>query len=130
MKQKRNSRQRQMILDAVSKRHDHPTADEIYLDVRAKDEKISRGTVYRNLGVLTENREISNVKLPPADRYDCRIDYHYHLLCTECNKVFDAPHIYHREFDEKAAEDTGFLIKRHRVVFEGVCPECRKKMPE
>lgn len=129
MKQKRNSRQRQMILDAVSKRHDHPTADEIYLDVRAKDEKISRGTVYRNLGVLTENREISNVKLPPADRYDCRIDYHYHLLCTECNKVFDAPHIYHREFDEKAAEDTGFLIKRHRVVFEGVCPECRKKMP-
>ena len=130
MKQKRNSRQRQMILDAVSKRHDHPTADEIYMDVRAKDEKISRGTVYRNLGVLTENREISNVKLPAADRYDCRIDYHYHLLCTECNKVFDAPHIYHREFDEKAAEDTGFLIKRHRVVFEGVCPECRKKMPE
>lgn len=130
MKQKRNSRQRQMILDAVSKRHDHPTADEIYLDVRAKDEKISRGTVYRNLGVLTENREISNVKLPAADRYDCRIDYHYHLLCTECNKVFDAPNIYHREFDEKAAEDTGFLIKRHRVVFEGVCPECRKKMPE
>ena len=130
MKQKRNSRQRQMILDAVSKRHDHPTADEIYLDVRAKDEKISRGTVYRNLGVLTENREISNVKLPAADRYDCRIDYHYHLLCTECNKVFDAPHIYHREFDEKAEEDTGFLIKRHRVVFEGVCPECRKKMPE
>ena len=130
MKQKRNSRQRQMILDAVSKRHDHPTADEIYLDVRAKDEKISRGTVYRNLGVLTENREISNVKLPAADRYDCRIDYHYHLLCTECNKVFDAPHIYHREFDEKAAEDTGFLIKRHRVVFEGVCPECRKKIPE
>ena len=130
MKQKRNSRQRQMILDAVSKRHDHPTADEIYLDVRAKDEKISRGTVYRNLGVLTENGEISNVKLPAADRYDCRIDYHYHLLCTECNKVFDAPHIYHREFDEKAAEDTGFLIKRHRVVFEGVCPECRKKMPE
>lgn len=130
MKQKRNSRQRQMILDAVSKRHDHPTADEIYLDVRAKDEKISRGTVYRNLGVLTENREISNVKLPADDRYDCRIDYHYHLLCTECNKVFDAPHIYHREFDEKAAEDTGFLIKRHRVVFEGVCPECRKKMPE
>ena len=130
MKQKRNSRQRQMILDAVSKRHDHPTADEIYLDVRAQDEKISRGTVYRNLGVLTENREISNVKLPAADRYDCRIDYHYHLLCTECNKVFDAPHIYHREFDEKAAEDTGFLIKRHRVVFEGVCPECRKKMPE
>ena len=55
MKQQRNSRQRQMVLDAVSTRCDHPTADQIYLDVRSKDDKISRGTVYRNLGVLSED---------------------------------------------------------------------------
>ena len=47
MKQQRKSRQRQMILDAVMTRCDHPTADQIYLDVRAEDDKISRGTVYR-----------------------------------------------------------------------------------
>lgn len=130
MKQQRNSRQRQIILDAVTGRSDHPTADEIYLDVRAKDERISRGTVYRNLGVLTENGQISNVKLTAADRYDYRRDYHYHLLCMKCGRIFDAPEGYHKEFDEKAAEDTGFLIKRHRVLFEGLCPECREIEPE
>ena len=127
---RKNSRKRQAILEALCATREHPTAEMLYQQLKPDYPELSLGTVYRNLGVLTENREISNVKLPAADRYDCRIDYHYHLLCTECNKVFDAPHIYHREFDEKAAEDTGFLIKRHRVVFEGVCPECRKKMPE
>ena len=55
MKKQRNSKQRQLVLDAVLDRCDHPTADQIYLDVRAKDDKISRGTVYRNLGILSEN---------------------------------------------------------------------------
>ena len=45
MKKQRNSRQRQLIFDTVMEHCDHPTADDIYLEVRAKDEKISRGTV-------------------------------------------------------------------------------------
>ena len=54
MKQQRNTRQRQLVLDAVRARCDHPSADQIYLDVRAVDDRISRGTVYRNLKVLVE----------------------------------------------------------------------------
>ena len=61
MKKQRNSRQRKLILDIVASRHDHPTADQIYLDVRTQDSQISRGTVYRNLGILSENGEIANV---------------------------------------------------------------------
>lgn len=127
MKKQRSSRQRQMILDAVMTRYDHPTADQIYLDVRARDEKISRGTVYRNLGILSENEEITNVKVPAADRYDSRLDRHYHIFCTNCERVFDAPLNYHEEYDAKIAVKTGFQITRHRVVFEGLCPECCEK---
>ena len=95
MKKQRNSKQRRIILDAVTARCDHPTADQIYLDVRAIDGKISRGTVYRNLGILSENEEITNVKVPAADRYDSRCDRHYHIFCTGCGRVFDAPLSYH-----------------------------------
>lgn len=127
MKKQRNSKQRQMILDAVSARCDHPTADQIYLDVRAKDEKISRGTVYRNLGVLSENAEITNVKVPAADRYDLRLDRHYHIFCTSCGRVFDAPLGYRTEYDAQIAQETGFQIQRHRLLFEGLCPDCQMK---
>lgn len=127
MMMQRNSRQRQLLLEAVKERCDHPTADQIYLDVRAKDEKISRGTVYRNLGVLSEDGQITNVKVPAADRFDSRVDRHYHLFCTGCGKVFDAPMPYHEEYDGQIEEETGFQVSRHRMIFEGLCPNCIKK---
>ena len=34
---RRNTRQRQLVLDAVRARCDHPTAEDIYLDVHAID---------------------------------------------------------------------------------------------
>lgn len=127
MKKQRNSKQRQIVLDAVTARCDHPTADQIYLDVRARDDKISRGTVYRNLGILSENEEITNVKALAADRYDSRRDRHYHIFCTGCGRVFDAPLRYHDAYDEQTERETGFQIFRHRLIFEGLCPECAEQ---
>lgn len=127
MKNYRNSKRRQIILNAVRARSDHPSADQIYLDVRAKDNKISRGTVYRNLGILAETEEISNVKVPAADRYDFRRDRHYHVYCVGCGKTIDAPLNYHPEYDKQVEETTGFRIDRHRMIFEGLCPECAEK---
>ena len=124
MIQRRNSRQRDIILKAVKSRCDHPTADQIYMDVRREDDRISRGTVYRNLGFLTDSGDITNVWLPSADRYDLRSDRHYHLYCIRCGRVSDAPLTYHEEFDRQTEEKTGFRINRHRTVFEGLCSQC------
>ena len=128
MKIQRNSKQRQLILGAVKNRCDHPTADQIYQEVRCKDDKISKGTVYRNLSLLSENNDITNVRLPEADRYDLRLDRHYHIYCTGCGKVSDAPLPYHSEYDEQIEKETGFRINRHRLVFEGLCNDCRRKI--
>ena len=125
--QKRNTKQRELVLEAVRNRRDHPTADEIFADVRERDGKISRGTVYRNLSVLSELGEIEHVKVPSADRFDLRLDRHYHMVCLRCGKVTDAPIPYRRGCDEEAEDATGFRIERHRTIFEGVCPECLKE---
>ena len=121
----RNTRQRRLVLDAVRARADHPCADEIYLDVRREDNKISRGTVYRNLNILAESGEITHVKVPSADRYDLRRERHYHCFCVSCGAVFDAPVSYREEYDRKVEEETGFQVLRHRTIFEGLCPQCR-----
>ena len=130
MKTRHNSKQRQLVLEAVKARCDHPTADQIYLDVRARDEKISRGTVYRNLGLLSDEGQISQVRVPAADRYDLRPDRHYHLFCTVCGRVFDAPLPYHAEYDAHIGEETGFQVSRHRLVFEGLCSDCAKNQKQ
>ncbi len=130
MKQQRNTKQRQLVLDAVRARCDHPSADQIYLDVRGLDNRISRGTVYRNLNVLVQQGEILQVKLPHMDRFESRLDVHYHLLCTGCGAVMDIPLSYREDLDEQTAKETGYSIERHRAVFEGLCPACRQKKNE
>lgn len=122
----RNTKQKQMVLDAVLGRRDHPTADDIYLDVREQDGRISRGTVYRNLGVLSASGAVTRVQGAPADRYDLRLDRHYHMRCTSCGRVWDAPLGYVATFDEQVEAATGFRVERHDTVFEGTCPECQK----
>ena len=130
MKQRRDTRQRQIVLEAVQARCDHPTADQIYLDLRAVDDRISRGTVYRNLNCLTEDGNVNRIKVPGADRYDKRTDLHYHLICTACGAVFDVPIAYDTATDKLLAEKTGFAVARHRTVFEGVCPACQRHVEE
>ena len=70
MKQQRNTRQRQLVLDVVRGRRDHPTAEQIYQSVREQDAHVSRGTVYRNLNLLCDNREIYRVVMSNSDRFD------------------------------------------------------------
>ena len=122
----RDTKQRRMIYDAVMKRCDHPSADDIYTDVHSQDPRISKATVYRNLNLLSGNGALNHVRIPGADRFDSTLTDHYHIICTVCGKVTDAPVGYIRENDSIVEEKTGYVIKRHRTVFEGICPECMK----
>lgn len=125
-KNRRNTKQRKIILGTVKNRCDHPSADEIYLDVHSVDEKISKGTVYRNLKLLCDEEEIQQIKIPGSDRFDKTTKKHSHILCTKCKKVIDTTIEYRDDFDSFVEKESGFIIKKHQTVFEGVCPECQK----
>lgn len=89
--QRRNTKQRKLVLDAVRQSYNHPTADEIYNAVREQDDKISRGTVYRNLNLLADAGEILSIKTPGGSRFDRTIEPHAHIICTSCSRVIDVP---------------------------------------
>lgn len=121
---RRNTRQRQLVLDAVKARCDHPTADQVYQDVAALDPRVSRGTVYRNLSVLAQEGELREVETPAANRYDMRCDRHHHLVCSSCGCVVDAPVEYQAQLDELVARASGFSVTGHQTIFSGLCPAC------
>ena len=128
--QRRNTRQRKLVLDAVRQSYNHPTADEIYNVVRAQDDKISRGTVYRNLSLLADLGEIQ--KLTPGqgpDRFDANvhptIDPHAHIICASCSRVIDVPLPFDAQLNAKASEQIGWHVTSHYTIFEGLCPDCR-----
>lgn len=128
--QRRNTRQRQLVLDAVLARCDHPTADDIYLDVRSKDDRVSRGTVYRNLNLLADAGAITSVHVPGGNRFDRRVDCHSHLVCSVCGAIMDAPVPYDADLDRAAVAETGYAAISHNTVFYGVCPACQARRKE
>lgn len=130
MKQQRMTKQKRLILEIAQSHHDHPTADQLYLEVRAADGRISRGTVYRDLEQLSESGDLLYVKVPGANRYDSRLDYHYHIVCRSCGAVCDVPLPYQYETDRQLSAQTGFQVERHRTIFEGVCPACLRDRQE
>lgn len=125
--ERRNTRQRQLVLEAVRDLHDHPTADEVYLLVRERDAHVSRGTVYRNLHVLADAGDILSVKMPGGERFDLRTDRHAHLVCTECGRVVDVPTPSYGSYCEKVARQTGYAGVRVATLLSGVCPACQAK---
>lgn len=130
MKSRRDTRQKNLVLSAVRGRSDHPTAEQIYEDVHKIDDKISKGTVYRNLNLMSESGEVYHVKVSGADRFDLTTESHYHIICLKCGKVIDAPIDYVGEFDCLTEEKTGYKILRHTMVFEGFCPDCMKQLKD
>ncbi len=125
-KNARRTKQMDAVMEAVQARGDHPTADQIYLDARARDEKISRGTVYRNLNKLAEAGDILRVEVPGADRYDRLPHPHTHIMCRTCGKVCNVDIPYDESTDEATSKLTGFSAVSHSSIFVGTCPECQK----
>lgn len=128
--QRRNTKQRAIILETVRAHSDHPTADDIYRDVHEREPKVSRGTVYRNLNLLEEMGDIISIETPGGNRFDRRCDPHAHVICRECSAVVDAMVDYNTQADEAAARETGFIIDSHASLFYGLCPACQKARSE
>jgi len=124
----RMTRQRKVILEELRKVNTHPSADELYEMVRKRLPRISLGTVYRNLEILSESGNIQ--KLEPGcslKRFDGNPSEHCHIRCVSCDRVADAPMTPDLEIDLEQVNPTDFKIIGHRLEFLGLCPRCTDK---
>lgn len=127
VKTTRNTIQRELVLEAVTQLHNHPTPDEVYEYIHQEHPTISKGTVYRNLNFLTESGQLYKVPVPEAaNRVDHTLQPHYHILCRICGKVFDVDMPYFENIMDEIEDVHGFDIEEHQIFFTGVCPECKK----
>lgn len=125
----RKTIQKNQILNAVYEMKNHPTAEMISEKISNGFSNISRATVYRNLNQLTDLGMIHRVEIPNgADRYDFRLDKHYHICCVECGTVADAPLAYMENLNQSIESQNQMLILNHHLVFDGVCSHCKGKM--
>ena len=120
--------QRRALLETVLDRDDHPSANQVFEAVRARNPQISRATVHRNLETLSQMGVITKTcHTGGVARYDARVDIHHHLICLRCNSIVD---IDDENLSSLTIPDTsafGFEVSDFRVQLRGICRNCRKK---
>lgn len=123
--------ERLALFDEIFSQHGHIDAEELLAAMRARDLKISRATVYRNLDLLVEFGLARKQRL--GDR---RFLYehvhggqgaHDHLVCTSCGRVveFVSPGIV--ALQSEICRAHGFVPGRHTLQISGLCNSCAER---
>lgn len=118
------------VLGVLRESTRHPTAQEVYDEVRLVRPRIGLATVYRILRQLAEQGTIKVWGYgSESARYDARTHRHDHACCTECGALLDVPVEIHmpRAELEKAAYATGIEMGSHEIRIYGRCQGCQKK---
>ena len=124
---RRETKQREAILRILRYTRAHPTADQIYDEVRKDMPNISKGTVYRNLQVLEEDGAITELNLNGTlSRFEVKQEQNYHFRCETCGRVFDLDEPIDKSLDERVSKKTGFQISHHQTEFRGLCRDCQQ----
>jgi Fur family transcriptional regulator, ferric uptake regulator len=122
----RNTRQRQIILEELQGICSHPTAAALYEIVRHRLPRISLGTVYRNLELLSRLGIIRKLEFGAEEaRFDGNVTRHDHVRCVNCGRMDDirtAP----LDLPGGLANDwSGYQILGCRIQYVGLCPACQ-----
>ncbi len=114
-----------MLLEELQSVTSHPKAVDLYEMVKLRLPKVSLGTVYRNLELLTEMGLVRKLDMGATEaRFDGNVSPHDHVRCSMCDRLDDVfDHPIHASIDG-TRELSGYLVHGYRLEFVGVCPSC------
>ncbi|MEW6062858.1 MAG: transcriptional repressor [Nanoarchaeota archaeon] len=120
--------QRQEILNYVKSVKSHPTAEDVYKEVRKKLSRISPGTVYRNLQILKKNGLILEIDTAEKAHFDGDLTEHHHFMCSKCGRILDLMARLPKRFVEDVKDNyKGVRVDNAVVNFNGLCEKCLEK---
>lgn len=122
--------QRRATLDVMLKNDGkHLSTEEIYLEVKKECPEIGLATVYRTLLLLEKMNILLRHNFDDGrNRYEMNHfnhDHnHHHLICKNCNRVFEVEEDLLEELENKIKEKYDFDVVDHKVQFFGYCKGC------
>ncbi|HNR67244.1 MAG TPA: transcriptional repressor [bacterium] len=122
----RRSRQRERILQLLRDTDCHPSADWLYEKLKKEFPRLSLGTVYRNVHLLTQQGHLQKIHIGGVpDRFEANLTPHCHLICEKCGKIADVKMPTDDEINRWIKPGKDFTIDRIVIELFGRCPACR-----
>lgn len=121
----RMTNQRKVILEELKKHVDHPTADEIYVEIRKVLPKVSLGTVYRNLDQMSTQGTILKIEGSGQKRFDPNPEPHPHFRCVSCGLIEDInEEVIAPKIDKNSKFFTDRRVDGFILEYYGRCKNC------
>ena len=85
-------------------------------------------SVFRALQRLENEGAVLRIDLGDGKaRYESAREHHEHVRCDRCGTLAAVPGCLVESSAPAVERRTGFAITGHRLLFAGICPECRKR---
>lgn len=117
--------QRMAIFRALAESDRHPSAYDLYEQLKADYPMLGLATVYKTLELLEEMGEVTLTGVGDGNRYEPNRHPHVNLVCTRCGRIQDLLDPLVEQLQSQVSLRSGFNIQGARVEYYGVCPACQ-----
>ena len=128
---RRQTQERFFVLEEIYATGDHIDADELYVRLKKRGHRVSRATVYNTLELLMDCDLVVRHQFGKGQaKYERAFSYwqHDHLICMDCNELFEFCDPRIQSIQEMVANIYHFEIKHHSA--QHVRPVHTRALPE
>jgi Fur family ferric uptake transcriptional regulator len=120
--------QRLTVAEALAKRKEAVSAQELYERLRPRHPRLALATVYRALEAQVESGMARRLERPGHvfAYIACEPEHHHHLVCVRCQKVEDLDETILKPVLHSITHRHGFAVEHERLDFYGLCASCRR----
>lgn len=125
--ERRPTRQRAAIADALIGSREFKSAQDIHAAMAVAGTRVGLATVYRNLQAMASDGEVDVIRTPEGEavyRSCATQQHHHHVVCRSCGLAVDVTGDAVERWAEAVAAEHGFTQVRHTVEIDGLCPAC------
>jgi Fur family ferric uptake transcriptional regulator len=126
MKAQQRTRSQERILNLLRTLNQAASAQDIYVELRSRNEGMGLATVYRSLEALKLEGAIQVRTLASGESlYSSVQEDKHHLTCLQCGASIPINECPVHDLEDQLHQSYRFKIYYHTLEFFGLCTECQ-----
>lgn len=122
----RRTRSQERILIVLKELNQAISAQDLYLNLRSRDEGLGLATIYRSLDALKLEGVIQVRTLASGESlYSTMQEDRHHMTCLQCGCSIAVDHCPVHELEQQLNRSHHFKIFYHTLEFYGLCRTCQ-----